>query len=58
MGRAELMANLHWDIALGYGAELVPSFFPDAWKLPFDVVTVPVIDLAASDVVALGYLSD
>jgi AcrR family transcriptional regulator len=58
MGRAELMANLHWDIALGYGAELVPSFFPDAWKLPFDVVTVPMIDLAASDVPAVGYLSD
>jgi hypothetical protein len=32
---------VHWDLAMGYGAELLPSFMPHAWSLPFDVVTVP-----------------
>ena len=56
MSRAELSANLHWDIALGYGAELVPSFFPDAWKLPFDVVSVPMLTGPTSGDLVLGYL--
>jgi AcrR family transcriptional regulator len=36
-----LRAQVHWDLAMGYGAELLPSFMPHAWSLPFDVVTVP-----------------
>ena len=36
-----LLAQVHWDLAMGYGAELLPSFMPHAWSLPFDVVTVP-----------------
>lgn len=41
--RAELAALLHWDIALGFGAELLPAILPGAWKLPYDVVTVPLL---------------
>ena len=54
--RAALRSNLHWDIALGYGAELAPSFFPDAWKLPFDVVSVPMLAGPTSEDLVLGYL--
>ena len=56
MSRAALRSNLHWDIALGYGAELAPSFFPDAWKLPFDVVSVPMLAGPTSEDLVLGYL--
>jgi AcrR family transcriptional regulator len=56
--RAEALSKFHWDISLGYGAELLPSFLPDAWKLPFEVVTVPLLDAPDADALALGYLSE
>ncbi len=58
LSRSVVLANLHWDISLGYGAELVPSFFPDAWKLPFDVVAVPMLTGPAAGDLVLGYLAE
>lgn len=39
--REAAASDLHLSLALGYGAELLPELLPDAWTLPFDVVTVP-----------------
>lgn len=35
--------QLHLDLALGAGVLVVPRLLPDAWRLPFDVVTVPLL---------------
>jgi AcrR family transcriptional regulator len=56
--RETALANVHWDLALGFGAELLPSFLSDAWKLPFDVVTVPLLSAADSSELVLGYISE
>ena len=31
----------HWGLGLGYAIYVMGHLMPDAWKLPFDVVTVP-----------------
>lgn len=36
-------AQQHLDLALGIGATVLPALLPDAWELPFDVVTVPLL---------------
>ena len=41
--RESIVSRIHLDFAQGYGAELLPTFFPLAWRLPFDVVTVPLL---------------
>lgn len=33
----------HLDLALGAGVLTIPPLLPDAWMLPFDVVTVPLL---------------
>jgi AcrR family transcriptional regulator len=57
MSRKSALSSVHWDLALGFGAELLPSFLPDAWKLPFDVVTVPLLTALDSCDLALGYVA-
>lgn len=44
---AEARARLHLEFAMGMGPVLLAQLVPDAWALPFDVVTVPLIDRAA-----------
>ncbi|MBU6243894.1 MAG: TetR/AcrR family transcriptional regulator [Actinomycetales bacterium] len=34
-------AHLHLSVAIGLGAACLPMLVPDAWQLPYDVVTVP-----------------
>ena len=41
--RESIVSRIHLDFAQGYGAELLPTFIPLAWSLPFDVVTVPLL---------------
>lgn len=41
--RESIVSRIHLDFAQGYGAELLPTFIPLAWNLPFDVVTVPLL---------------
>ena len=41
--RESIVSRIHLDFAQGYGAELLPTFLPLAWSLPFDVVTVPLL---------------
>lgn len=33
----------HLDLALGLGVTMLPPVLPEAWRLPFDVVTVPLL---------------
>jgi len=40
----ERLASIHWELALGAGCSLLPALAPEAWRLPFDVVTVPLLD--------------
>lgn len=40
-GGAALEARLHLEYALGLGCGVLPLLCPDCWKLPHDVVTVP-----------------
>lgn len=35
--------SLHWDLALGMGWVFLATVVPDSWKLPYDVVTVPLM---------------
>lgn len=42
--RKRAASRVHWDVALGYGASLVSAYVPDAHTLPFDVVTVPLLE--------------
>ena len=37
-------ADLHVSIALGFGLSLLPVLHPEAWSLPYDVVTIPLAD--------------
>jgi len=37
------LAEIHWDLALGFGAYLLPEVLPGIAQLPFDVVTVPLL---------------
>jgi AcrR family transcriptional regulator len=37
-------ANLHVSIALGFGLSLLPVLHPEAWSLPYDVVTMPLAE--------------
>lgn len=41
--RAKGLAEIHWDLALGFGAYLLPEVLPGVAQLPFDVVTVPLL---------------
>jgi AcrR family transcriptional regulator len=34
-------AHLHMSVAIGLGVTVLPILAPDAWKLPYDVVTIP-----------------
>lgn len=40
----QIRAQVQVDNAMGAGLLLLPLLLPDAWKLPFDVVTVPLLD--------------
>lgn len=40
----EARADIHWRIAMGHGTILLPTFLPEVWKLPMDVVMVPLFD--------------
>ena len=42
----EAQARLHLELALGMGTVLLAQLIPDAWQLPYDVVTVPLLDRA------------
>jgi hypothetical protein len=37
-------AELHVSIALGFGLSLLPVLHPEAWSLPYDVVTIPLAE--------------
>ncbi len=37
------IAEIHWDLALGFGAYVLPEILPGVSSLPFDVVTVPLL---------------
>lgn len=37
------LAEIHWDLALGFGAYVLPEVLPGISQLPFDVVTVPLL---------------
>lgn len=41
---SELRAYVYTGIALGFGVMVLADLYPDAWQLPFDVVTVPLMD--------------
>lgn len=41
---AELVAHVHAGLALGMGVMILADLYPTAWKLPMDVVTVPLLD--------------
>lgn len=34
-------AHLHMSVAIGLGVTVLPLLAPDAWELPYDVVTIP-----------------
>ena len=36
-------ADLFWGMSLGYGATLLPFLLPEMWRLPYDVVTTPLL---------------
>lgn len=38
-----LREHVHWGLGLGLGAALLPTFVPGAWRLPFMVVTSPLL---------------
>lgn len=38
---AEATAHLHFEWSLGFGAVVLPLLHPEAWRLPYDVVTIP-----------------
>jgi AcrR family transcriptional regulator len=38
-------AALHMSIAVGFGLALLPILLPEAWDLPYDVVTVPLAEV-------------
>lgn len=40
----EARALLHVELAMGMGPVLLAQLVPEAWELPYDVVTVPLID--------------
>lgn len=40
---AHLRAHLHFGLALGVGVGILPELHPDVWRLPMDVVTVPLL---------------
>lgn len=40
-------AHLHMSVAIGLGAACLPMLVPDAWQLPYDVVTVPLNEPSA-----------
>jgi hypothetical protein len=39
-------AALHLSIAVGFGLALLPILLPEAWDLPYDVVTIPLAGFA------------
>lgn len=41
---AELRGDVYSGIALGYGVSAMNGLHPEAWRLPLDVVTVPLMD--------------
>lgn len=43
-GPANSPAELHVSIALGFGLSLLPVLHPEAWSLPYDVVTIPLVE--------------
>lgn len=40
----EARSAFHYDYATGLGAAVLPILLPEAWALPYDVVTVPMIE--------------
>lgn len=40
----EARARLHLELAMGMGAVILAQLVPDAWLLPYDVVTIPLLD--------------
>lgn len=45
----QLSAYLHVGLALGIGVNLLPELYPDVWRLPMDVVTVPKLGAVAPE---------
>lgn len=37
------LAGIHWGLALGFGAYVLPEGLPGISQLPFDVVPVPLL---------------
>lgn len=44
VSQAEARSVFHYDYATGLGVNVLPALLPEAWSLPYDVVTVPMID--------------
>ena len=42
--RKEVPGYVHFGYALGLGAAVLPVLFPACWTLPYDVVTIPLLD--------------
>lgn len=40
----EALARLHLEFAMGMGTVWLAALLPESWELPYDVVTVPLID--------------
>ena len=49
VGGDEVPGQQHLDLALGLGVALVPPLLPEAWDLPYDVVTVPLLESREGD---------
>jgi AcrR family transcriptional regulator len=46
--RHRMPDHLHWGLALGQGCNVVGILVPGAWQLPMSVVTIPLLEPAAS----------
>ena len=45
LGHADHAATMMlWEAAMGIGVGVLPHLLPEAWRLPYDVVTVPLLD--------------
>ena len=42
--QAEARARLHLELAMGMGTVLLSQLVVNSWQLPYDVITVPLID--------------
>ena len=44
LSEGEALARLHLEFAMGMGTVWLAALLPESWELPYDVVTVPLID--------------